>query len=108
MEATRPTPVDLNQLSVGEKRLDVVEALGSPTATLPSGQQQCDIYKLYTRGPGGVGKGVAAAGEAVGDVLTLGLAEVIWTPVEAGTRNQLHTVTVCYDENNQVAAIRES
>src|SRR5438552_3586183 len=97
MEATRPDPVDLSQLAVGEKKVDVVAALGAPTATLKDETDPCDVYKLYTRGLGGVGRGVAAAGEAATDVLTLGLTEVLWTPIEAGTRNKRHTVLICYD-----------
>ena len=31
MEATRPTPVDLSQLAVGEKRVDVVNRISSNT-----------------------------------------------------------------------------
>jgi hypothetical protein len=69
MEATRPTPVDLSQLAIGEKRLDVLAALGAPVATVADGNQgSCDVYKLYTHGPGRVGKGVVAAGEAVTDL----------------------------------------
>ena len=87
MEATRPDPVDINQFVPGEKRINVLAEVGSPMATNPDGYNSCDIYKLYTRGPGAVGKGVLAAGEAIGDVLTLGLTEVLWTPTEAATRN---------------------
>ena len=84
MEATRPTPVDTSQFAVGESRVQVVEAIGAPTASVKNGDQSCDVYKLYTRGPGGVGKGVIAAGEGAADVVTLGLAEVLFTPLEAG------------------------
>jgi hypothetical protein len=34
-----------------------------------------------------------AAGEAVGDVLTLGLAEVLFIPIEGGTRNAEQTAS---------------
>ena len=56
----------------------------------------------------GVGKGAIAAGEAVGDVLTLGLSEVVFTPIEGGTRNARHTVTFCYDKDNKLVSLNDS
>lgn len=108
MEATRPTPVDTSQFAVGESRVQVVEAIGAPTANVKNGDQSCDVYKLYTRGPGGVGKGVIAAGEGAADVVTLGLAEVLFTPLEAGTRNAQHTVTFCYDKDEKLASFNDA
>ena len=88
MEATRPDPVDLSQFTIGEGRPQVVESLGAPATTIKDGDNSCDVYKLYTRGPSGAGKGAIAATEAVADVFTLGLAEVITSPVEGMTKNQ--------------------
>lgn len=107
MEATRPTPVDISQFAVGESRVNIVEALGAPIANVKNGDQSCDVYKLYTRGPGGVGKGVIAAGEGAADVVTLGLAEVVFTPIEAGTRNAKHTVTFCYDKDGKLLSTND-
>ena len=108
MEATRPDPVDLSQFVAGQQRIDIMAEIGSPATTTIDGGDSCDIYKLYTRGPEAAGKGVLAAGEVVADVLTLGLSEIIFTPVEAATRNSKHTVVFCYDPNNRLAAIKES
>lgn len=107
MEATRPTPVDMSQFAVGESRTQVVGVVGAPTAQVKDGDRACDVYKLYTRGPGAVGKGAIAAGEAVADIFTLGLTEVIFTPVEAGTRNSKHTVTFCYDEGGKLLSMND-
>jgi hypothetical protein len=108
MEATRPDPVDLSQFVPGEKRINVVAEIGAPVASAPDGANSCDVYKLYTRGPGSAGKGAIAAGEVVGDVLTLGLSEVLFTPVEAATRNSKHTVLFCYDGTGKLAFVKES
>ena len=108
MEATRPEPVDTSQFAVGESHLQVVEALGAPTATVKQGDDSCDVYKLYTHGPGGAGKGAIAAGEAVADVFTLGLAEVVTSPVEGATRDSKHTVTMCYDKDSKLISQNES
>jgi hypothetical protein len=106
MEANRPDPVDLSQFKPGEKRLEVVKVIGAPPATVPDGGKSCDVYKLYTHGPSSAGRAAAAFGEGVTDVFTLGLAEVIWTPVEAGTKNSLYTVTFCY-QNEALVSVEE-
>jgi hypothetical protein len=108
MEATRPDPVNLQQFAPGERRIDVLAEVGGPIASTPDGPDTCDIYKLYTRGPGGAGKGAIAAGEVVGDVLTLGLSEVLFTPVEAATRNSKHNVLFCYGADGKLVSARES
>ncbi len=108
MEATRPDPVDVSTFVPGQKRMDVLAEVGNPAASAKDGEDSCDIYRLYTRGPGGVGKGVAAAGEAVVDVMTLGLSEVLFTPVEAATRNSKHTVVFCYGPQERLVSVKES
>ncbi len=53
-------------------------------------------------------KASLAAGEAVGDVLTLGLTEVLFTPAEAATRNSKHTVMFCYGPDHKLVSVNES
>lgn len=108
MEATRPDPVDISQFIVGENRIKILSDIGSPVASTPEGKNSCDIYKLYTRGPGAVGKGAIAVTEAVADVLTLGLTEIVFTPAEGATRNSKHTVIFCYSPDNKLASVNES
>lgn len=85
-----------------------MKVIGAPTTTVPNGPNSCDIYKLYTHGPSSAGKAAAAFGEGVTDVFTLGLAEVIWTPVEAGTKNSLYTVAFCYDKDSKLVSVQEN
>jgi hypothetical protein len=108
MEATRPDPVNLDKFVPGEARIDVIAEVGSPVSSIDASGHSCDIYKLFTRGPGSVGKGFLAAGEVVGDVFTLGLSEVIWTPTEAATRNSKHTVLFCYGKDSKLVSVKES
>ncbi len=108
MEANRPDPVDLKEFGIGEKRIDVLAKLGSPASSVPDSSNSCDIYKLYTHGPGRGGKTAIAVGEAAADVFTLGLAEVVFTPVEAGTKSGKHTVLFCYDNGDKLVSVRES
>jgi len=108
MEATRPDPTDIKQFVPGESRTKVLAEVGAPLTSTQDGKNSCDIYKLFTRGPGAAGKGALAAGEAVADVLTLGLAEVAFTPAEAATKNTKHTVLFCYGPDDKLVSVHES
>jgi len=108
MEANRPDPVNLRKFVVGERRFDVLAELGAPVLALQKdGDNSCDIYKLYTHGPSGVGKGAIVAGEALADVYTLGLAEIALSPTEAATRNKLHSVVFCYSADSILVSVKE-
>lgn len=108
MEGARPDPVDLSHFVVGEPRFQISEQLGSPTATVKDGDKWCDVYQLYTSGPGTSTKDAIGVGEFWADVLTLGLAEVVFTPIETATRNSKHTVFMCYDKDYKLAVCKES
>jgi hypothetical protein len=98
MEATRPTPVDLNDYQEEMTRDAVLERLGAPDSTaLESDGMSCDFYKLYTRGYGAGGKIPIAVAEGAADVVTLGLAEIVLTPTEGVTKNEKHPITICYN-----------
>ncbi len=97
MEATRPTPVDLNYFQTGMTRDQVLDKLGAPdTTAIESDEESCDFYKLYTRGYGAGGKVPIAVAEAAADFFTIGLAEAVLTPTEGVTRNEKHPVAFCY------------
>ena len=108
MEANRPDPVDMSQFVIGEKRMNVLADIGSPVATTKDGKNSCDIYKLYTEGHSAAGKGAIAAGEAVADVFTLGLAEVIFTPAEGATQDSKHAVIFCYSPDDKLVSLNQS
>jgi len=108
MESNRPDPIDLKQFTVGEDRIKVITTLGAPMSTVENAGNSCDVYQLFTDGPGSGGKVAIAAGEAVADVFTLGLAEVVFTPVEVGTKNAKHTVTFCYGPDTKLVSVQQS
>jgi len=108
MHANRPDPVDLSQFANGQTRLSVVSQLGSPTSTIQNKDASCDIYKLYTDGPDSGSKGAIVAGYAIADVLTLGLTEVIFTPVEAATKSDKKTVLFCYGAEDKLVSLSQS
>jgi hypothetical protein len=105
MEESRPVPVDLSKAKPGESRLNVVSTFGAPSGQISTSTGSCDIYSMYTSGLGGFGKGVVTGGEVLTDVATLGLAEVIWTPVQSATRPAKHTVLFCYNKNDQLVSV---
>ena len=105
MEANRPVPVNLAQFHPGDSRFNVVSVAGAPEGSINDTAGPCDIYQLYTTGMGGFGKGMLTAGETITDIGTLGLAEIIWTPVQAGTRPRQHTVMFCYDHNEHLISV---
>jgi hypothetical protein len=103
MEATRPTPIDLNDYQEGMTRDAVLEKLGAPDSTAAeSDGTSCDFYKLYTRGYGAGGKIPIAVAEGAADVFTLGLAEIVLTPTEGVTKNEKHPVAFCYKDQKVV------
>jgi hypothetical protein len=103
MEASRPTPTDLNEFQLGQTRDSVLERLGAPISTATeSDGATCDLYSLYTKGYGAAGKIPIAIAEGAADVFTLGLAEVILTPTEGVTRNDKHPITFCYKSQKLV------
>jgi hypothetical protein len=107
MEATRPTPVDLTEFQEGATRDSVLEKLGSPQSTATeSDGASCDFYKLYTKGYGAGGKIPIAVAEGAADFFTLGLAEVVLTPTEGVTKNELHPVAFCYKDQKLARVTR--
>jgi hypothetical protein len=97
MEATRPAPVRLAQFDPGESRDDVVAKLGEPISnTTDADGASCDLYELPLSGYGNWAKAGIAFGEFLADVGTIGIAEVVSTPTEAGTRNKKTPVWFCY------------
>lgn len=109
MEANRPDPVRMSQFHAGDRRFDVLGQIGAPvTAAQKDSESTCDIYRMYTHGASGARKGAVVAGEAVADVATLGLFEVIATPAEAATKNKLHTVAFCYSKDERLVSISDA
>ena len=100
MEATRPSPIDLEKFRPGDSRTSVMEELGSPVDTSKgAGGDSCDLYLLYLRGYGTAGKVPIAIVESAADFFTIGLAEIVLSPTEAVTRNEKRPVWFCYQND---------
>jgi hypothetical protein len=107
MEANRPSAVNISKYSLGEKRLDVLSSPGAPASSVKDGANSCDVYKLYTKGTSKAGKAGIIFTEAAADFFTLGLAEAVATPAEAATKSNLHTVLICYGQDEKLVSLRD-
>ncbi|MCI1374193.1 MAG: hypothetical protein LKH33_08655 [Acetobacter sp.] len=100
-----PEPVLMSQFNQNSDRFGVVSTVGKAEGTIQKSGRSCDIYKIYTTGLTAGGRAAMKAGEIVTSVATLGLAQVIWAPVKAGTRPQLHTVLFCFGSDDKLVDI---
>jgi hypothetical protein len=94
---------DLGAIRVGASRGEVELHLGSPikTTPLPDGRR-ADVYQYEIGNEPSAGR---AVGHGVMDVLTLGLWEVVGTPIEAVQGETYHATITC-DAGDKVADIR--
>jgi len=98
----KPDP-NLSVIRVGASRGEVELQLGNPVAsTHTPGGYRTDIYEYKIGAQASPGRAVA---HGVMDVLTVGLWEVIGTPVEATQLGTKYRITLAYDENDRVLAV---
>ena len=100
----KETP-NLGMVQVGASRGEIELTLGHPvkTVTLDHGNRM-DVYEYQVGNEPSAGR---AAGHAVMDLLTLGLWEIIGTPVEA-SQGDKRTLTIIYDEDDRVMKINST
>lgn len=92
---------NLSVLRIGQDRQVVLVNLGEPAKTSVSEGKKVDVFELERGNAPSAGR---AVGHGVMDVFTLGLWEVVGTPVEA-TVGEKFTVVVEYDENDKVTQV---
>jgi hypothetical protein len=92
---------NFSALSIGQDRQVVLVNFGEPVKTSVSEGKRVDVFELERGNTPSAGR---AVGHGVMDVFTLGLWEVIGTPVEA-TVGEKFTVVVEYDETDKVAKV---
>ena len=90
---------------VGSTRGEVELQLGSPisSVTTPEGMR-VDLYEYEIGNKPSAGR---AIGHGVMDILTLGLWEVVGTPIE-GFQGDKKRVTITYDKKDRVEAINQA
>ena len=104
MAAKQPGKKDLSVLKEGTARGHVIAELGSPIHTEERPDGRMDIYKFVQGYDDGVKVGRALF-HGTADVLTLGLWEVVGTPVEALIDGTEVKVEVYYDSSDKVRSV---
>ncbi len=96
----KPDP-NLGALSVGQSRDIVLLNLGQPAKTATTETGRTDVFRLERGNQKSVGR---AVGHAAMDVLTMGIWEVVGTPIE-GFAGDKFTVTVEYNKDDKVMRV---
>lgn len=102
MAATQPDERNLSVLAVGMPRALVISELGDPKTSEERGAGREDVYK-FTQGYKKGTKAARAVWHTTADVLSLGLWEIVGTPVEAYNDGTRMIVKVTYDDKDHVA-----
>ena len=103
MAAKQPSAKNLTVFNSGTPRALVLAEFGLPTVSEVNKEgNKVDIFK-FTQGYSGGAKAARAIGHGVADVLTLGLWEVIGTPVESVADGNEMAYQITYDKDDKVA-----
>jgi len=104
MATKQPSRKDFSVLSKGVDRSRVVAELGAPLTTEVKDGKRTDVFNVkqgYSTGA----KAGRAVFHGVADIFTLGLWEVVGTPVESVASGTDVKVAVCYDSCDKVESI---
>jgi hypothetical protein len=104
MAANQPPAKNIDLFKVGTPRSALLAEFGYPTSTETKDGKRYDIYR-FTQGYSGGAKAARAVGHGVASVLTLGLWEVIGTPVEAVNSGDLTAYEVGYGKDDRVDVV---
>ncbi len=103
MAGKKQTRKDLSVLRVGGNRDDIVQVLGAPYTSTRTDNGGCkDIYKIVENAGSKETKTLAIVGHTTMDVLTLGLWEIVGTPLEIATQEEATVFILYYGENNKL------
>ncbi len=105
MSANQPDKQDVSVLQNGTYRGKVLAELGQPVATEKRKGSRVDVFNFVQGYSDGAKVGRAAL-HAAADVFTLGLWEVVGTPIEAVADGSEVQVEVVYDDEDKVSEVR--
>src|SRR5690348_4886283 len=101
MAANQPDKKDVGVLKSGTPRSAVLAELGTPIETTMRGGSKVDVFS-FTQGYSSIEKGGRAVLHGAADVLTLGLWEVVGTPIEGYANGTKVSVEITYDRDDRV------
>lgn len=93
-------------LTVGQTRQIVEAELGAPdmVSKIENGKTRV-LYRMDPAAHSRGGRNAAVAGHVVADILTLGLWEVVATPVELSAQDEMHNFNVAYNSNDIIESV---
>jgi hypothetical protein len=92
---------NIGALSIGQDRGIVLLHLGKPSKTHLTDGTRVDVFDLELGNEPSMGR---ALGHGVMDILTLGIWEIIGTPIEGFAGEKL-TITITYDADDRVTKV---
>lgn len=104
MAAHQPSQKDMTILKPGIHQSVVRTEFGAPVWSGKENDQNIEIYR-FVQGYSQGAKTGRAVFHGAADVLTLGLWEVVGTPVESIASGDQYTVKVFYDDNSYVTKV---
>ena len=104
MAANQPASKNFSVLKQGTQRSLVIAELGTPVYSEVGSIGKTDIYK-FTHGYHGAVRAGRAVAHGAASVATLGLWEVLGTPIEGYANGTELSVEVHYDANDLVAKV---
>ena len=104
MAANQPPAKNVDLFKVGTPRSALLAEFGYPTSSEVKDGKKYDIYR-FTQGYSGGAKAGRAVAHGVASVLTLGLWEVLGTPIEAINSGDLTAYEVGYGSDERVDVV---
>ena len=104
MAAKQPEKKDTKMLAVGVPRAVILAELGAPISTTKNGNETIDIFS-FKQGYGKAAKFGRAMFHGVADIATLGLWEIVGTPIESSFDGKNTAYQITYDENGNVKTV---
>lgn len=101
MAAKQPEKKDTKMLVVGVPRAIVLSELGAPVSTVRKSSETVDVFS-FKQGYGKAAKFGRTMLHGVADIATLGLWELIGTPVESSFDGNNVAYQITYDENENI------
>ena len=104
MATRQPDKKDLSVLQPGTARNTVIGALGAPATTNEKDGKKVDLF-VFVQGYTSGSRTGRAVGHAIADIFTLGLWEVVGTPIEMTATGTEMQIEVIYDEDDTVESV---
>ena len=104
MAAKQPEKKDTKMLVVGVPRAVVLAELGAPISTVRNNEEITDVFS-FKQGYGKAAKFGRTVFHGVADIATLGLWELIGTPIESGFDGNNVAYQITYDKNDNIKTV---